>query len=208
MGMKAKYGPADYEARLNGGVVLWKGIPHKVQVDGHQININDLITGRAVERNIEPLDDNLDISSPELGFINGEYNAYYLMRVPLRKYRQTLEQNAIFESILQTGGFYNEHGGRGSVMLYTKYFRDSYTNNYPSFDEAVKLLTDEKMESVALNRHVAITLDPLGIVKVWYRMGDQPVGWVEPGGHIIKVPESDKGWVISLYLEGFGWEVQ
>ena len=205
MGMKAKMGPADFEARLNGGVVLWKGIPHRVQVDGHQINLNDLVTGRAVERNIEPLDDNLDISSPELGYINGEGAAFYLMRIPLRKYRQTLEANAIKELILRQQGL-GDTGGRGSELLYTKYFRDAFVKPYPTFEEAVRLLEDESMISVALNKNAAITRDDLGIIKVWMKTGEQPVGWVEPGGRIIKVPSGEKAWLISLYLENFGWE--
>lgn len=208
MGMSVKFGPADYEARLQGGVVLWKGIPHRVSVDGHEIHITDLVTNRTVARSVEPLDNNLDISSPMLGFINGEVHTYYLQRIPRRRYRQALESNSILEFTLRAEGLVNENGGGRSDILYTDFFRNAFTKRYPTFDEAVVDLNNEVRTGVALSREIAITKDDLDIVKVWYKTGEQPVGWIEPGGRTVRVPNNDKGWLISMYLNEVDWEVQ
>lgn len=209
--MKAKYLAADFEARLNGGVVLYKGIPHRVLIDEHQINLADLLTSRTVIRDVPPLDENLDISAPELGFMNRETHAVYLERMPRRLYRQSLESRSVVETCLYREGPIQEvPNGRGNA-IYSKDFLKMFTEPYPTFDQAVAKLTapDSEVLSIAVSRMVALTSDDFGRITVWYkgRMGDAPVGWVDPGSRVVRVPSTDKAWVISIYLSELGWEV-
>ena len=212
MGMAIKYGPADYEARLNGGVILYNGIPCRVQVDGHQINITDLTSSRHVARNVDPLDENIDISAPELGFMNTPTCAVYLERIPRRRYKQALEAASVLETVLRRNGPVQEvPAGRGA-SIYSDDFRKMFTQRYPSFDEAVSRIVseDSEVQSVALSRKVAITGDDFGRLTVWYkgRVGDTPVGWIDPGSRTVKVPSTEKAWVVSMHLQGLDWEVE
>jgi len=202
--MKAKYIPLDYQARLHGGVILWDNVPHIIQVDGSDLHILDLTSQDYVARRINPHDDRLDIGSIELGYINTEQGAYYLSRMPARQFQQSITRKSIVEYFLSIRGI--EATGRGrSEWLYTKAFRESYTKKYPSFNRAVELIQTEGRSSVALSRDVAITVDDLGTVKVFHKL--EPVGVITSGSNVVRVPNSEKGWIVSMYLDGFGWEI-
>lgn len=204
--MKIKYRLQDYEARLHGGVVLYGGVPHMVQTAGESVNLVDLVNGRAVLRGIDPMHHNLDISSPPLGYIQGDEYAVYMMRIPHRRYKQSLDSRAICEYRLDRNGLVQDDGEGHSRWLNSAAFRDSYVKPYSSFDAARKLLTDEKVVSVAMSRDVAMFMDELGLIKVYYKM--ELIGFIAPGSRTVVVPSSDKAWVISMYFNELGWEVQ
>lgn len=201
--MKAKFLVQDYQARLHGGVILWGGIPHIISTDGESLNILDIPGGRPVARNIDPHHNDLDISSFELGYINTPRGAYYLTRMPQRQYRQSLTQGHVVEYHLSFGGIEKQRVGR-SQWLMSEHFVNAYRNPFPRFDAALEMLDDE-VSSVALSRDIAITKDELGIVKVWHKL--EMVGFIVPGTRTVRVPATDKGWVISMYLSELEWEI-
>ncbi len=200
--MKARYPIGDYNQRLHNGVILWDGVPHRINTENDALNIADLVTGEMVARGVDPDHEHLDISSFELGYINTNSGAYYLTRMPLRQFKQSISSGSVIEYSLGNGGPMRDGMGR-SRWLMTKEFRDRYTKPFPSFDKALELL--DNRESVALSPNVALTRDELGTVKVWFKL--ESVGVIVAGTRIVRVPTSDKAWVVSMYLDGFGWEV-
>lgn len=204
--MKIKYRAQDYEARLNDGIILYRGSPHRVVTDGRVINLLDPTTGRTVVRGIDPADNDLDISSPTLGYINAPSYAYYLERIPSRRYKQSLDARAIRETRLTIQGLNSDNGDGYSEFLYSEYFVDSYKVGYPSFTEARKMLDNGDRKSVAVSRDVAMVKDELDIIKLYYKL--ELVGWVAPNSTIVMVPSSEKAWVISMHFNELGWEVE
>lgn len=200
--MKAKYPIQDYNQRLHGGVVLWNGIPHRINTEDNALNISDLVTGEFVARGVEPDHDHLDISSFELGYMNTPHGAYYLTRMPLRQFKQSTSAGSVIEYSLGNNGVVRDNPGR-SRWLMTKEFRDRYAKPFPTYERALNLLEDRN--SVALSPDIALTRDELGTVKVWHKL--EPVGLIVAGTRIVRVPSSDKAWIISMYLDGFGWEI-
>lgn len=206
--MKIKYRPQDYEARLHGGIILYGGVPHKVVTDGGTVHLQDIVTGRVVLRGIDPIHNDLDISSPKLGYLNtDEGYAVYLSRIPLRRYKQSLDERAISESTLTRDGHGNDGGGDGhSRYLYSQAFKDTYVKGYPSFREIRGKLEREEATSIAASRDVAMFMDELGIIKVYHKL--ELIGWIAPKSHTVMVPNSEKAWVISAQLQELGWEVE
>lgn len=208
--MRIKYQPRDYEARLNGGVILWDGIPHRIMTNDGQLDIYDLVKNLRVASNVEADDPRLDISSPPLGYLNTDRGAYYLMRSPLRRYQQAMSARNCVEGILGPNGV--EFGPEGrSEWLFTKEYRNTFTKGYPTFYEAVDLLDKPNGPvSVAINRECAITKDELNIIKLWWGFGDTPVGFVDGNtrSKIVTVPNNECAWIISMHLSEFSWDME
>ena len=198
--MKAKFPIQDYNQRLHNGVILWDGVPHRVNTEDNTLNIADLVTGALVATGVDPDHEHLDIASFELGYINTDHGAFYLTRMPLRQFKQAIESRSVIEYHL--GNMGPQRDGR-SRWLMTKEFRDRYVKPFPTFEKAQQLL--EERCSVALSPNIALTTDELGTIKVWYKL--EPVGVIVAGTRVVRVPTSDKAWIISMYLSELGWEV-
>lgn len=202
--MKAKYPIQDYNQRLHRGVILWKGVPHCINTEDDTLNITDLVTGEMIARNVSPDHEHLDIAAFELGYVNTEFGAYYLSRIPARQFKQAITAGSVIEYRLISEGIVREGMGR-SRWLQSEQFRDRYIKPFPHFDLAINLFDDEK-QSVALSPSIAITKNRDKSFTVWYKL--EEVGKIKHNTRTVIVPSSEKAWVISMYLSQLNWEVQ
>lgn len=200
----SKFKPQDYLQRFADGIAFYSGLPYRVMIDRNDIHLVCLVSGDIKYRSVQN-DELLDVSSPPLGYINTSDGAIYITRIPRRRYKQCIDAQSVEESMLKSDG-HKVLDRRLGGSLFTKNFYDSYANEYPKLESALKML--KKRQSVAISRDFALTLDELGIIKVWYKY-DQ-IGWIDPlNTKICKVPDTDKGFLISYYLtNSFGWEVE
>lgn len=204
--MRCEYLPNDFEARLNGGVAFYDGKPVLINAAGGTIAICTFPEGQQIKR-IEPDDPSLDISSPQLGYINTQRNCYYIYRKPARRYKQTLTHQAIdYYDPVNTDSVKNTPISLND-QFYSTNFKKMLENEYPPLDGVLKALNSEtsKIKSRAISRDVALAIDSFGIVRVYYKM--EEVGYINPGSTTVQVPGGTLAWVISKYLREYAWEV-
>lgn len=143
-------------------------------------------------------DDRLDVTSPPLGYYNHDKQALRLERQPYKQFSQGLtDRNTVIYDV-DDNRHYDD-------TIFCQGVEDMLVNKYPSFDEAWKLL--DSQSSIALSRDVALGRPNVGFPTNVYYKGDI-VGFINPDSHIVKVPSSERGWIISKYLDVFGWEVE
>jgi len=165
-------------------------------------------TGGLKTETVSVEDDFLDVSAPQLGYINYKNRALYLSRGPNRKYRQlTCPENiTIYCPILDrdVSRDLNKNG-----VLYSHGVNDLFSNNYPHFKDAFESLNSHKVSSVAVNRDVAITVDSIRLMHVFVK--DMKVGYIEPNQHKntrVIVPEDEYGSLVSEFLSGVDWRTE
>lgn len=214
--------PADQNARFNGTIICYKKIPYYVSMDGNTMRlykletINSNYTGmKAAAINVNPYDDDVDISSIPLGYVNlpAIRSVVYLMRRPVRRFRQGISEETV------TFGWLPDHVTskqpervyyRTRDILYTAEFENAVLEQYPTLDEAFETLKgwakEDDRGEVALSRDVALSINKVGIINVYYK--NELVGWIASGKKVVNVPSNEMGWIISLYLSGFRWEIR
>lgn len=204
MSLAIKYGNLDdCNLRLAGSVVSYKGEPvyitdvHRGQEDEvFRVYIKDLpsneiggddIFERARARLEERqegkarryiLSKDVDISPFKLGYVNGKTTAFFATRQPYRMQRQGLHSEN-FEA--------RDH--KGNKITFTSFLScagllDMYHNKYPTFEEALKKLS-EKLPSVAFSREFCVERDPVvpEIQNLYFKA--TKVGVVMNGGAVL-----------------------
>lgn len=212
--------PADQNQRFNGTIICYKGVPYYVSMDGpvmllyslEQMNPGAGVRPRIAHK-VDPYDDDVDISSIPLGFVNfaGLQSVVYCYRMPKRKFQQGISEHTCHFEWLpdHTKVEGQQRVYRMRDVLYTLEFIASVTQQYPTLEEALKTLKDwketYKRGEVAISRDVALAIDAMGIIRVYYK--NSQVGWIPPGKCIVNVPSTEMGWIVSMYLSGFKWEI-
>lgn len=161
----------DAQQCLNRNVVLYKNLPHYV-LDIHgglgvcgpeRINLhitplplNPNLPSQTVE--VALTDDDLNVSSIQIGFVNEELDAIYCSRVPVRGNDQALtERNVASVNITQTG---LERRGSFSRLITKPSFLHQFTGDYPTVDSILDAFDkSEDIRSRAFSRHYAISRD-------------------------------------------------
>jgi hypothetical protein len=200
----------DLVDRLGGTVCRYKGVPYVVHIEARtKINLLDLVSQKPV-LSIRPNDPDFDISSAEIGYINFRWTktqlkysdtpndtsnkAYYLERVPFRRYRQGLCSDSL-------SGFHID--GKTSInpnaLLFSDGFRDSQLGRFPSVREAIKLLEEE--QQVAVGMDTALQKVDSGMILVWYRTKN--IGWITPDNPTITIARTADSWVHERVLKRF-----
>ena len=206
--MKPKYLDQDIRQRLEGGIIFYNGLPHYV-TNARSGSSRPLSLVPLTDMNGEPFnvsldDDLLDISSQKLGYVNHRNNAYYLSRIPVRRYKQSLCLNSLeIFSPSQNASVYNAGNGSGNSglardILFGLSAHHMFTNSYPSSKGAIKQLQSGSVNSIALSRNVAVTRNDFGVCHVWYK--SQNVGYLDSKG-MVKIPEDEMSFVVSNHLK-------
>jgi len=210
--MSNLYRGDDVTNRINGTFIRYKGVPYYAVTEAkntlglYAIPI-DQRSKSAMTHVVSVEDDDLDISSIELGYMNEEnetgrsdvvLKTLYAYRNPSRQgYRQGIwEGNVRFESLDGKPVHY-------TLSHYSVGIANLLKNNYPSFDEAMERLA--KYGEVALSREVGISQDKLGVRKIFYR-GEQ-IGYGTPSDPQIYLRSSPASWIFRKNLSVFPWKV-
>lgn len=195
----------DLHDRLNGTIVFYDDEPFLVNgVHKKTLYLGDMVSGDTL-REVPSNDERLDISSPELGYMNLEHREFgnvvlYIVRVPYKRYKQGIcPQNLEVLNIhgdgisYHVGNYFNSHG-----------FKSSLRNEFPSLVEAMSKL--EKGKEVAISKSIAIKRSTAGVILVYYRCKE--VGWLAPNTDIVNVPNNEMGWLVDRYLSELAWRVK
>lgn len=202
--MRCKYLEQDYEQKMHGGVAFYDGKPVLVSATRGIINITDFPEQRERGRVIEKDDPLLDLSSPKLGYVNFKNGAYYIVRKPERKYKQTLTYGAISFWDPSTEKPVN---ASAEAIFFSKEFAAMLLGVYPKVEDVIKTLNNEnsKVKARAIDRDVCIAKDSYDIIRVYYKFDE--VGIINQNETTVRVPKSELSWVISKYLRNYGWQV-
>ena len=206
--MRVKYLPQDVNARLDEGICFFKGLPYVINTrDGNGTTGRlSKLDGSGKSINVSLTSDDLDISAPELGYINYDGRAYYVMRSPDRRYKQTLQYSSMLAQVC--GSTRTIGGDNLHAALHSSHGENMFLNVYPTLSEALAFVSTKggKNRSMAFHRDVAVLQDSFGIVRVYFKGSE--VGRIKPGTKTVSVPSGDTAWVVSKYLSEFDWEVQ
>lgn len=206
--MRVKYLPQDVNARLDEGICFFRGRPYVIHTrDGNGTNGTlRALDGRGKSIPVALNSEELDISAPELGYINYDGRAYYAMRSPDRRYKQTLQYSSV---VAQVCGSTRTIGGDNlHAALYSTDGENMFLNVYPTLQEALDFVSAKggKNRSMAFHRDVAVLQDSFGIIRVYFKGSE--VGRIKPGTKTVTVPSGDTAWVVSKYLSEFEWKVE
>lgn len=203
--MRQRYTGKDIIDRLHHTVIRYKNYPYLCIVESTEnIHLMDVVTGN-LQHKVHPEDDDLDISSIRVGYINlAEPNhrlAVYLKREPLRRYKQGIEFERLTQKVLRDGVSYVN-----ANQLSCKGFVDSVLGIYPSLDQAVTWITKNNWHSVAISRDIALKHEG-ELLKVYIK--DDEVGYMKLGSRVVIVPKTELSWY-SVFLLGSipDWVVQ
>jgi hypothetical protein len=207
--MRCKIPLRDLSLKLNDTICRYKNKPVYIKVADGTLCLYELTSaGQKWFKVIKSDDPDLDISSIPLGYIQYNHRVYYLTRIPMRKTKQGLSAGTLRITSLKST---SNSKGLSSALIWSQAFVDMVLDQYPSLQDSMKLLRkhyslDTKFcGEVALSRDIAISINEMGIIEVYYKT--QFVGWIQPDRFTVHVPKSDLGWVISKYLSGLSWEI-
>lgn len=208
-----KYRASDHAQRLEGSIVRYKGWPCILHINVPRVPPNGEAGGNPGDFRLVPLykgspfaevvinphDPGLDISTVPLGYFQAGQSALWIQRNPVRRYRQ---------GVCYTNSYVYPIGkNRDNTdfeYVFCSGFEDMVLGKKKTLEEAISLLTNEKYHSVAISKDLAIYRKD-NIFSLLFKKED--VGWIVPGTKVIKVPSESTAWVISRYLEPYGWEV-
>ena len=207
--MRPKYFHQDHNARLNEGICLYEGIPCVIYVTGNNAEVHAL-NGSFVTRIEVEGNEKLDISAPELGYINSTHNCIYVMRNAGRRYKQTLTTAALTGLVpLGRDRYHDDFDDSRSLSVRSALFsasgHDMLINRYPTLDKVLTELRTKgsKVASRAFHRDVAIARDSFDILHVFYKTDE--VGILKD--RTVEIPHSEHAWIISKHLGEFDWKV-
>lgn len=195
--MRQKYKGKDIIDRLHHTVIRYKSHPYLCTVDSSGIiNLHDLTNGNLCHK-VDAEDEELDISSINLGWVNiadPDFRlAVYLKREPQRRYKQGIQFEVLTQRVLRDG-----ISTVRADKLSCRGFVDAVLGVYPSFTQGMEYITKNGWHSVALSRDVAIKLEA-DLLKVYLK--DDEVGYMKLGKSQVIVPQSEMSWYHVFLLE-------
>lgn len=174
--------------RLHDTVVRYQTKPVLVRVDrsSEETKILSLRTLRGRWKTIDPNSEELDSSSPPLGFMNDDGNAIYLIRFPHRRWKAGVcPANTKFE-VINKGG-HNRN-------FFCPALADTIEGIYPTFNEALRIASVEN--SCAFSRHLAID----NAQRIW--CGTTKIGAIRKGKMVVLKPMPSRMFSILGQMTG------
>lgn len=208
----------DIQSRLHGTICQYKGQPVFVGTGkaAGLITLSHPVTGNPIV-DINYDDEDFDVSSIEVGYINvlldqkakqkfNEKNIVsYASREPHKKWRQGINSAIVsFVSIDGRNVKIGQYAPNG--ILSSQGFYDSICNEFPDVDKALQLLQKGVETQLAISKDVALQQLPSEVVLVFYKT--QNVGYMAPMSKTVIVPNNEKGWIVSRYLQQFDWNIK
>jgi len=202
--MRQKYKAEDIKGRLHNTIIRYKEHPYVCNVEGTIIGLHDISSGNLVAQ-VESDDEALDISSINIGYVNifspDHKFSVYLKREPLRQYKQGIVLELLTQKILKAGG-----GAVSKSVLMSRGFVDAVLGRFPTYSEALKMVTKDGWHSVALSRDIAVKREA-ELLKVYIK--DTEVGYIRLSDpQKLIVPKGIQSYYHVLILEDIrGWSV-
>ena len=190
--MKCKYLTRDYNQRLSRTMCRYKGDIVFLECDNTEI-----LGKRTYNGDYFLIDDveNIDVSSIPLGYVNTNNGALYVMRLPVRSYKQGVCDNNIRGVTV---------GGEArAVSVNTQQFFDMARGEYPSLSS---VLSSKSTTTKAISRDVAISTNDLGVRSVYYK--NQLVGWMAPDSNEVIIPNTERVELVNRYLKASSLKVK
>lgn len=189
--MQVKWNATDLVSRLDSTFIRYKGSVYFCRV-----NRPDLTLYRPWDVNGEPYkrvhysDQDIDVSSLPLGYVNYKGDTFYVKRIPYRRWKQGLDPKSC---------------NTNSRVFYSKEFCESVEGKFPSVKQAISMLNKHLATSVAISRDVALK-DEGSILKVFIQ--EDEVGYImrESLG-LVNIPSEEFAWIASQYLTPFDWVI-
>lgn len=160
---KAFFSAEDKRQKLHQSICMYKGKPCYVQCSpDHKVNTVTITTlaGRGVGKNIEYTDDEFNYKDIRLGYINYGLEAIYLVRQPIRQYKQGLCHEVI--KTVPEGIAYVPD------MVRSKSMENCILGEHPEYSKALKDVVDGEATSRAFSRHCAVGTDK-NFIYLYYR---------------------------------------
>lgn len=209
--MKNAIIPNDIPARFDGTIIRYDKVPYLVRTNGDRFVLYEMnnLNGDPVKK-VNAYDDLVDVSSCPLGYVwhDGIGVVGYLSRRPLRRYQQGInEQNVALELLPDHIKVPGEPLLKIRTFLHSKYFVNTVLNKYPNVDAALNYLRGSPHPvEVAISPDIAMSINLLGVVNVYFK--NKLVGWIAPNTKTVNVPSNELGWIVSMHLDGFSWEIK
>lgn len=208
--------PQDQMQRFNGTIVRFDGAPVYINVAGdkwHLYKPSSISTKNPIVlmKGVDPYDARVDISSLPMGYVNIEKDTSvrYVSRRPVKKFQQGISAEVLSVEALPEGNHPNRDFYHPQDILRLQSFEDTVMGVFPNLDDSIEALqkwgANQGYGEIAIDRHIALSVDKLGIIKAYYR--NSLVGWMAPGKKVLNVPNSSMGWVVSHHMQGLGWEI-
>lgn len=185
---------------LSGTIVRYKGLPYMFEVDeDNYAHLYDMVTGEPKVEKIRPDDADLDISSPDLGYMNVETGVQYVYRNTARYYKQ-----GICNYNIKFSGIDGKNNYPGSIN--SKWLKACLLGDYPSLDVALKIITDpdDKRNEIAISRDVALQYRDSGIILIYLKAKE--VASFSVNTKKVSLPTSELTWILERYLNQSGLE--
>lgn len=182
--MACRWTGDDVYSRLNGSIIMYNDQAVKVSVTtSESICLFNLRSGKRVAV-CSP--EELDVSSPILGYMKYLDKVLYISRVPRRKYIQGLTAINVSISPLSMAKdrFKKKIMWIESKMIMSPEFADMLEGNYPTFQDCLKHRDGE----IALSRDLAMKFSFSGEALVFLRQ--RQVGWIPSSQKRVKIRES------------------
>lgn len=194
----------DLSDRLAGTICRYDG--ELVRVNHEKTDLLTLYTFKGEKKqDIQPLDEKLDISMIELGYVNysgsnGDF-VVYCHRDPKKKYKAALDPRyVIFRGVDASDIDFSLQEG-----FYSKSFEDALLGKYPTFQEGMMMLDSGSHTDVAISMELALKRDKMGLTFLYYKT--RAVGWSPPFSSKLNLMGNDLGWVVERYLSRSGLSI-
>ena len=205
--MQPKYLEQDVSQRLNKGVIFYKEEPYfvnSVYDSGQSLVLLPLKNLKSKGSRVATNDTNIDVSSKELGYINFNAEAVYVRRIPLRRYKQSISPEAL-EGYIPSRNNSSKYRGSMRNLVISAAGHSMFVGSYPKIDNALKSIASGVVRSIAISRNVALSINQMGIVYIYYKT-DQ-VGYLDVANSKVLVPSDEFAYIISKHLSQFGMEI-
>lgn len=208
--MRSKYSDKDLRDRLEGTVCRYNEHPYYVAYGGGQtLLLSDMKNpGNKTLYKIVGSDPDLDISTIPLGYVQlNNTRVLYVERKPHRRFKQGVDPDSVRYSTIDGKSGHEAGHVIHDLSFYSASVENMILDLYPNLDAVLSTKLDRDTE-VAISREVALKYrKDLDMWEVYLQK--EVVGYIPPGGsRTVIVPNNEMGWVVSLKLGMFSWEVQ
>lgn len=125
----------DVRMRLHQSVVRYKGKPYYCFHDGGtQLTLGGLEDNSTEIVQVDANSEDLDIRSPELGYVNWKQGCGYVSRSAVRRQKQGISHENLF---MRNAGSDQQQPLPANYLRTTEFF-NMLIGNYPSYEEAMK----------------------------------------------------------------------